>query len=534
MDRFWGMRTWLLLVGLVVFSLEKGFGNEMVEVTATIVPMDHTEVENLSQLALKRELMLARSRGAKNLLKLSGLVESGKWATIKKGREFWYPKTYSDAIVHRGAKDDAEYSVPIGKSTADKATLVIPNSPTEMAREDLGAFLRVRPTVKEGGLIYLEGEIRDSIFEGLTQEANPIEVKTKQIVKGSRDHEIMKSRIDQAVFYRFKKEFGEMLPYSAGKSENARRIREAQTTYDFLIPIELGNNVFGAQGKINLDSTPESEGGVIKSTVMKATMLKDRLVHRLVTKENPRKNAVLILEARKVKLPPPAKTSSSSHFSIRTRVIETEEAPEFKELVLSGENYESALDSVMNLKNFDAITSPPVKVKNGQSAVSLQQSREFTFPVRFATPTLDSPEWEKNYAKPEAFETRDLGISLSVVPTARVGEDRVSLKIKSTVYELEGLLNYGNPIMKVQSRVVKKVKASVENENRVEMPILPFRSTETEVVIPIGSAAVVTMIYDEYNEAIEKGRLIKIGQPKVTEMIRPRYLTVFVEVDSAE
>lgn len=523
--QFFFVGLWVLVFTQVGIKAEN-----LVEVTATLIPVgDEAKVTGLSQLELKKELMSARARNHEKLLQLSVVVESGEWATVRRGREFWYPKVYSKAKVHKAVKDSGEYSVPEGQASTTNHTMVYPNSPLEMTSEDLGALLRVRPTIKQDGLIYLEGELRDVIFEGFTEEAIPITVKTKQLVKGSRSQEILVSRIDTPVFHRFKQNFGVMLPHSSGTSEAAKRLRQAQTQYDYLIPVELGNNIFGARGKIEFD-TPEKgkafsvRSAIGSSLVDKATMLKDRLIQKNPNQE--RKSALLLLEVKKIKPPisQPYSGQGSAQIFLTSKLVESSKPLALPGAILTDDEYQAVIREINKQKGLDILSAPSVVASSGQTC-ELKVIREFVFPTSFEPPENGNKVSE--YANPVAFETRDTGVTLKAECEQR--GDKIGLRLSSYITEFEGFVGYGNPVMRIKSGVVKKMKAAVESENGVEMPVFPFRASDTDLEIPNGSVVVFTTIFDQYNEEHHTNKLLRIGQPKVEEVISPRYLTVFIK-----
>lgn len=501
---------------------------ELVEVTATLIKINHPSPESLSQIELHQQFQIGKSGGADDLLQLASVVESGKWASIKRGRDFWYPAEYSDAKIYQAAGDDGTYTIPTTGIASGNSTIIIPNSPTRMTNTELGASLRVRPTVKEDGLIYIEGQFKDTVFEGLSDESIPIKVETRQLIRQNRVHEIMTSRIDKPLFRRVEKEFAEMLPYAAGTSRNAKLLREAQSKYTYFIPIVLGNTAFGAPGKIELKEEANPTGP-IRSTVMKATMVKDFFI-RPKAEQTPREHGILRLEVKKVALPEPAPAGSRTDVYITSKFFESRSAFSFENPVFNDATFQSEFKKLNSVKGTDIVSAPSVMVRSGQTG-KIQVCREFIFPTAYSAPFFH--ESEVAPATPDEFKVINVGVSLDVTASVE-SRNFIRLKIHNLVNTFEGMLEFGNPIMSIKSGPIKKLKPVVDNENSVIMPVFPFRETETEILVPNGAHVAVTMIFDYHNTNHQQDRLLRIGKAKVEEVKTPRYLTVVLSPKIAE
>ncbi|MDF1813896.1 MAG: hypothetical protein P1V20_16965 [Verrucomicrobiales bacterium] len=502
---------------------------DIVEVSATLVPVTHPDASNLSQLELHQQVQIARSRGAEDLLKLSSVIESGKWATIKRGREFFYPGEYSEAKVYRAASDSGKYSIPEAGIAPGNHSLILPSFPSSTSRTEIGASLQVRPTVKEDGVIYLEGKFKDTVFEGLSEEAIPVTVETSQMIRQNRVHPIMSSRIDKAVFRKVEKDFGVMLPDSPGTSANAKLLRNAKTTYTYFLPVVLGNTAFGAPGKIEMQNS-EAPTGPIRSTMMKATMVRDFFI-KPKTEEKAAEQGILILDVKKIENPEPVPSPNSKRrIYLKSRFIESSVPPSLKVPVMSGDTFNGIVGDLTMKQGSDLLSAPSVVLDSGTTG-KVELVREFIFPTRYIAPALETVNTGNKFPVtppvPDVFESRNIGVSLNVGATLEAN-DMIRLKVKSSVVAFEGFIDFGNPVMAVKSGMIKKLKPNVVHESTVEMPIFPFRNTETELVVPNGSYVAVTMIFDYHNENHQKERLLKIRKAKVEEVKTPRYLTVFL------
>ena len=519
----------LILCCLVLWGFLQTQAGDLVEVTATLVPVEENAADHNTQLGLHQMVTLAKSRGARELLKLSALVESGKWATVKRGREFWYPGGYSDAVVHASPSDSSTYSIPRGAPAPGRTTIVIPNSPTRMQSTELGARLRVRPTVKEDGLIYLEGQFGDTVFEGLSQEVIPINIRTQQLVRGNRETELMTSRIDKPVFRTVEKPFEVMLPYGAGSSVNAIRLREAKETYNYFAPVTLGNTAFGVPGKIELKEEGKA-GGVIAATMMKAPIFVKDLLVRKPSEPSSEKYGILILEIRKV-TPPEAKPilPDTDRIYVTTKIIESESPRPFSRPLLSEAEVEEELREVNSQQGTDLLSAPSIVISPGQKG-KVEVIREFIFPSEYSSPSLvekTDKSLPVSPATPVSFQTKNVGVAFEINGEFE-GEDAIRLRFRFTELTFEGFLDFGNQILGVKEGMMKKINTTVLSENRVDMPVFPFRSLETELIIPNGSTAAITAVFDYHNKDHHQNRLIPFTREKIKEVETPRYLTLLV------
>lgn len=525
----------LILCCFLLWGTLHSRGGDLVEVTATLVPVEENAADHNTQLGLHQMVTLAKSRGARELLKLSALVESGKWATVKRGREFWYPGGYSDAVVHASPSDSSTYSIPRGAPAPGRTTIVAPNSPTLMESTELGARLRVRPTIKEDGLIFLEGQFGDTVFEGLSQEVIPINMKTQQLVRGSRETEIMTSRIDKPVFRKVEKPFQVMLPYGAGSSVNAIRLREAKETYTYFVPITLGNTAFGAPGKIELKEGDKTSGG-IGATMMKAPRLVKDLLVRRPSEPSTEDYGILILEVRKV-TPPEAEPilPDTKQIYVTTKIIESEAPRPFSNPLLSEAEVQEELREINKQKGTDLLSAPSIVIRPGQQG-KIEVIREFIFPSEYQSPAL-MENAEKGLpispATPVSFQTKNVGVAFEINGEFE-GEDAIRLRFRFTELTFEGFLDFGNQILGVKGGMMKKINTTVLSENRVDMPVFPFRSLETELLIPNGSTAAITAVFDYHNKDHHQNRLIPFAKEKVKEVETPRHLTLLVTPRSLE
>jgi hypothetical protein len=340
----------------------------------------------------------------------------------------------------------------------------------------------------------------------------------------------MTSRVDKPVFRKVEKEFGVMLPYSAGTSLNAKRLRESQTKYTYFIPIILGNTAFGAPGKIELKANPAAPGP-ISWTVMKATMVKDFFIRKKV-EDTRRENGILVVEVKKIELPPPNpfQGKGSKQIYLQSKFLESEFPGPSGSPVLTDEKYQEVIREISTKKGADLLSAPSIVMRPGQSG-TIEVVQEMIFPTAYAPPSLDREGAGKKFpvipANPSAFETRNVGLTLEVKAFLEEN-DMIRMQVKSSLSSFEGFLNFGNPVMAVKSGMIKKLKPLVASENRVELPVFPVRSTGTELLVPNGSHVAMTMIFDYHNINHQTDRFLKFRKAKVEEVKTPRYLTVFL------
>ncbi len=153
----------------------------------------------------------------------------------------------------------------------------------------------------------------------------------------------------------------------------------------------------------------------------------------------------------------------------------------------------------------DLMTSPSTVTRNGQAS-SVRVVREFIYPTEYEPPeipqTISSTEIYLNGvyvgsqgnnsfpvtpATPTAFEMREVGVILEVLPTADASKRYIEVVMKPSVTDFDGFVNYGTPInMPSGSGSIRVTDNSilmpVFSTQRVDIPTLSVADGSTIIV----------------------------------------------------
>ena len=139
----------------------------------------------------------------------------------------------------------------------------------------------------------------------------------------------------------------------------------------------------------------------------------------------------------------------------------------------------------------DILATPAISTRSGQAA-SVSMIREFIYPTEYEPPQIPQSVGAGAGgipivpAFPTAYETRDTGVFLEVLPTADENRRYIDVALKPVITEFDGFVNYGSPINGVENGV------SIElAENRILQPVFSVKKVDTSMVILDGATVVV-------------------------------------------
>jgi general secretion pathway protein D len=174
-------------------------------------------------------------------------------------------------------------------------------------------------------------------------------------------------------------------------------------------------------------------------------------------------------------------------------------------------------------KGVDLMSQPSVTTRSGQAA-SIKVVDEFIYPTEYDPPELpqsggggitidengnivpvaDAAPATVIPATPTAFEKRDVGISLEVLPVADANRRFVNVTLNPVVTDFDGFVNYGSPINATSTSLFGSVTQEL-TANRILMPVFSVRRANTNVVVADGSTIVVGgLLKDEISNVNDK------------------------------
>src|SRR5437667_5512354 len=159
--------------------------------------------------------------------------------------------------------------------------------------------------------------------------------------------------------------------------------------------------------------------------------------------------------------------------------------------VMTNPQFQVVIRALNQKKGIDLLSAPRFTTKSGQPAV-LEIVREFRYPTQFTAPQVPSITGGGGGTgtvsisvvtptTPNAFETRNTGVTLEVEPV--VGPDGVTidLNLVPQVVEFEGLINYGSPIFGISPSILTNAINSqvLLTPNVINQPIFSTRKVTT-------------------------------------------------------
>lgn len=165
--------------------------------------------------------------------------------------------------------------------------------------------------------------------------------------------------------------------------------------------------------------------------------------------------------------------------------------------VFSNTQFQVVIRALNQKKGIDLMSAPKVVSKSGRKAV-VRVAREFPYPTEFNPPEIPQAQQGVNLEStssgiitvsgvvtpttPTAFETRNLGVTLEVLP--QIGPDgyTIDLDLSPEVVEFDGFVNYGSPIIGPTYNL--GVFGTFEvTPNVINQPIFSTRKVTTSVSI---------------------------------------------------
>ena len=172
-------------------------------------------------------------------------------------------------------------------------------------------------------------------------------------------------------------------------------------------------------------------------------------------------------------------------------------------------NAQMILRGLAQKKGTDVMSAPSILARSGEAA-TIEVIREFIYPTEYEPPEIPTGGgggggggnddggggggggvFPVTPATPTAFETRNTGVTLEILPTIGENDYTIDLSFAPELVEFEGFINYGSPIQSFATDAVGNPITITITENRIEMPVFAARKVKTALTI-----------YDGYTVAV--------------------------------
>ncbi|HSP41464.1 MAG TPA: Amuc_1098 family type IV pilus outer membrane protein, partial [Luteolibacter sp.] len=162
-------------------------------------------------------------------------------------------------------------------------------------------------------------------------------------------------------------------------------------------------------------------------------------------------------------------------------------------------------------KNVDVMAEPSVVTRNGQAS-TVTVVREFIYPTEYEPPEIPTSTGGNSSgaqpvtpATPTAFEKRDVGMVLEVLPVAGADKRYIDLTVSPSFVEFDGFVNYGSPIRSTAGSSLFGInEATIElTRNEILMPVFSTQRANTQLTVADGSTIVIGGLMRESIENVE-------------------------------
>jgi len=162
-------------------------------------------------------------------------------------------------------------------------------------------------------------------------------------------------------------------------------------------------------------------------------------------------------------------------------------------------------------KGVDIMAQPSTVTRSGQAS-NIAIVREFIYPTEYEPPELPTQVGSGGAspvtpATPTAFEKRDVGITLDVLPVADANKRYVDITLAPSFIEFDGFVNYGSPINTSASGGLAGAVlggGTVElTKNAILMPIFSSQKTNTQLTVADGATIAIGGLMSDRIQNVE-------------------------------
>ena len=190
--------------------------------------------------------------------------------------------------------------------------------------------------------------------------------------------------------------------------------------------------------------------------------------------------------------------------------------------VFTNPQFQVVLRALSQKKGVDLVSAPKITTKTGSSA-KIEIVREFRYPTQFDPPQLSAAQGQTYTPvvpnSPTAWETKNTGITLEVVPTVGSDNYTIDLELQPRVVEFDGFINYGSPInATVQQGLDSPLLGLIGPD--ILLPSETFEATPNTINQPVFSVREVATQVSVYDgQTVVMGGLMREDVQKVQDKV---------------
>ena len=189
--------------------------------------------------------------------------------------------------------------------------------------------------------------------------------------------------------------------------------------------------------------------------------------------------------------------------------------------VFGDAQFKSIMRGLDRKKGIDIMARPSVVTRSGQAS-NIAVVREFIYPTEYEPPEIPQSVGEGGGitpvtpATPTAFEKRDVGITLEVLPVADANKRFVDVTLNPSFVEFDGFVNYGSPI-RAATDVIGAEPLEL-TKNAILMPVFSAQKLATQLTVADGATIVIGGLMTESVKNVEDKVPVLGGLPVVGRM----------------
>jgi general secretion pathway protein D len=147
-------------------------------------------------------------------------------------------------------------------------------------------------------------------------------------------------------------------------------------------------------------------------------------------------------------------------------------------------------------KGVDIMAQPATVTRSGQSS-KIEIIREFIYPTEYEPPQIPQSMglgtgggFPITPSSPTAFETRNVGITLEVLPVVDANKRFVDITLNPSLSDFDGFVNYGSPINSIVTSALGGSQTVELTRNTILMPIFSVQRLATQLSVADGATIV--------------------------------------------
>jgi len=160
-------------------------------------------------------------------------------------------------------------------------------------------------------------------------------------------------------------------------------------------------------------------------------------------------------------------------------------------------------------KGVDLMIHPSTVTRSNQTS-TIRVVKEFIYPTEYEPPEI--PQQVGNNgggaapvtpANPTAFEMREVGLIMEVLPVADANRQYIDLKLQPELVDLLGFVNYGSPINATSTSAIGASTSVELTTNAILMPVFSTQRLNTQVTVADGATLVLGGLMEQKIERVE-------------------------------